>query len=109
MSPAAAALQEAFNALNDTASGEPLTLLRAGGERASVQAIVNRAPRPTKERSPDFDPRYMSVIELKKDATSPIPKKGDTFIDGQRVKHFVGVVTPMDFTIQCECRKGWEA
>jgi hypothetical protein len=102
----AAALELGFDAILRT-NGETLTLLRAGGGVACL-GLVDRNPRPTKDRTPDFNPNHSSMIEVKKSAFVTIPKKSEAFLDRHGVRHRISEVTPRDFTLACECVKGWE-
>jgi hypothetical protein len=48
------------------------------------------------------------MIEVKKSAFAAIPKKSEAFLDRHGVRHRISEVTPRDFTLACECVKGWE-
>lgn len=79
-------------------NGEPL-LFRG----AVLQALVNRSPFDRVIRTPDFDPRDASRIEIRADEVDAIPRAGEEFIDANGISHRIESVRRAAPFYRCEC------
>ena len=93
------------------------TLLRAGARalRAShgesvtfrgdpLTVTIDRDPFRRAVKTPDFNPRDLSVIRVDADDVDTIPAAGDIFIDEEGLVHRIQTVHRRGGDFDCECK-----
>lgn len=98
MSAASAALNAGFDALL-SAAGESVTF--RGG---TLTALIDREPFRSVIKTPDFNPRDQSVIEIQAEDVDSIPVRGEVFEDEEGLNHRIQIVSRRGGTYRCECK-----
>lgn len=98
MSAASAALSAGFDALL-SAAGESVTFR---GE--TITALIDLEPFRRAIKTPDFNARDLSVVEIQAEAVDSIPEAGEIFEDEEGLKHRIQFVSRRGGTYRCECK-----
>ena len=98
MSAASAALNAGIDALL-SAAGESVTF-----RDATITALIDREPFRRTIRTPDFNARDISVVELRSEDVDSIPEAGETFEDEEGLRHRIQFVSRRGGTYRCECK-----
>lgn len=98
MSAASAALSAGFDALLG-ACGESVTF-----RGATITAVIDRDPFRRVLKTPDFNPRDQSVVEIQAEDVASIPTAREVFEDEEGLRHAIQFVSRRGGTYRCECK-----